>query len=166
MKKIFAILLAGTLLLCLAGCYRSNIISQNPSFDSSTMPPEQTDEGTDHTHHVATEAQTVDDPVTGYCGNIQTTLRIKDKAYTFMYGHSVTLTDILINLNYNPLFVCRCLPEYTVDTEFGKGYGINLTEGYARCEKGQADLTQEQIDQIAAIIRWVETTNCEYPIND
>lgn len=164
MRKIFAILLAGTLLLGLSGCYRSNIVLQN--FDPSTMPPEQTDEVTDHTHQVATQAQTVADPITGYCGNIQTTLHIGNKAYTFMYGYSVTLTDILINLNYDPMRICRCIPEYTVDTEFDKGYGINLTEGYARCEKGQADLTQEQIDQITEIIRWAETTNCEYPINN
>lgn len=164
MKKILIILLAGTLLLCLAGCYRSNIILQN--FDPSTMPPEQTEEGTDHTHQVASEPQTVENPVSGYCGNIQTTLRTGDRTYTFMYGYSVTLTDILINLKYDPSRICRCLPEYTVDTELGKGYGINLTEGYARSEKGQADLTQEQIDQIAEIIAWAETTNCEYPIND
>ena len=122
--------------------------------------------GDDHSHQVATTAQTVEDPVTGYCGNTQTTLYIGDKEYSFMYGHSVTLTDILANLNYDPMRVCRCRPEYTVDTEFGTGYGINLTAGYARCDKGQADLTQEQIDAIAEIIEWAETTNCRYPINN
>ena len=83
-----------------------------------------------------------------------------------MYGCSVTLTDILVNLDYDPMHVCRCRPEYTVDTEFGTGYGINLTAGYARCDKGQADLTQEQIDTIAEIIEWAKTTNCKYPIDN
>lgn len=118
--------------------------------------------GEEHTHQVAAEAQTVADPISGYCGNIQTTLYIGEKSYTFMYGHSVTLSDILVNLNYDPMKVCRCAPEYKVDTEFGTGYGINLTQGYARCEKGQADLTQEQIGQIQTIIEWAETTNCQY----
>ena len=122
--------------------------------------------GDDHSHQAAATAQTVDDPFVGYCGNTQTTLYIGDKEYTFMYGNSVTLTDILLNLKYDPMRICRCRPEYTVDTEFGKGYGINLTAGYARCEKGQADLTQEQIDTIAEIIEWAETTNCKYPIDD
>lgn len=122
--------------------------------------------GEDHSHQVAATAQTVDDPFVGYCGNTQTTLYIGDKEFTFMYGNSVTLTDILLNLNYDPMRICRCRPEYTVDTEFGKGYGINLTAGYARCEKGQADLTQEQIDQISEIIQWAETTNCKYPIDN
>ena len=122
--------------------------------------------GDEHDHQAAATAQTVDDPFVGYCGNTQTILHIGDKEYTFMYGNSVTLTDILLNLNYDPMRICRCRPEYTVDTEFGKGYGINLTAGYARCEKGQADLTQEQIDTIAEIIEWAETTNCKYPIDD
>lgn len=122
--------------------------------------------GDDHSHQAAATAQTVDDPFVGYCGNTQTTLHIGDKEYTFMYGNSVTLTDILLNLKYDPMRICRCRPEYTVNTEFGKGYGINLTAGYARCDKGQADLTQEQIDTIAEIIEWAETTNCKYPIDD
>ncbi len=122
--------------------------------------------GDDHNHQAAATAQTVDDPFIGYCGNTQTTLYIGDKEYTFMYGNSVALTDILLNLNYDPMRICRCRPEYTVDAEFGKGYGINLTAGYARCEKGQADLTQEQIDTIAEIIEWAETTNCKYPIGN
>lgn len=112
---------------------------------------------TDHGHHLATESQTVDDPVTGYCGNTQTTLYINGEAFTFMYDESVTLTNILINLDYDPNKVCDCLPEYTVDTEFGKGYGINLTDGYARREKGQAELTAGQVDQIRAIIEWAKT---------
>ncbi len=122
--------------------------------------------GDDLIHQVPTQAQTAEDPVTGYCGNTQTTLYIGDQTYTFMFGNSVALTDILVNLNYDPNRVCRCRPEYTVDTEFGTGYGINLTQGYARCEKGQAELTPEQIDLIAEIIEWAETTNCQYPLND
>ncbi len=113
--------------------------------------------GEEHTHQTASEPQTVADPISGYCGNTQTTVYIDGEAYTFMYDHSVTLTDILINLAYDPNKICRCRPEYTVDTEFGKGYGINLTAGYARCEKGQADLTKEQIEQIRTIIEWVKT---------
>lgn len=121
--------------------------------------------GADHTHRIAATEQTVDDPFTGYCGNTQTTLYVDGKAYTFMGGHSVTLTDILLNLDYDPMKVCRCLPEYTVDTEFGAGYGIHLSEGYARCEKGQADLTREQIDAIREIINWAVETNCTYPVS-
>jgi len=110
----------------------------------------------EHDHQVASEPQTVDGPVVGYCGNTQTTLYIDGEAYTFMYDESVTLTDILLNLDYDPNKLCNCLPEYTVDTEFGKGYGINLTDGYARCNKGQADLTAGQLDQIRSIIEWAK----------
>lgn len=106
----------------------------------------------DHTHAPADDPQTVDDPVTGYCGNTMTTIVLDGKEYTFMGSDSVNLTDILINLKYDPMRVCRCAPEFTVKTEFGEPYGVNLTQGYARCDEGQADLTEEQIEQIKEIL--------------
>lgn len=111
-----------------------------------------------HEHQSVQQPQTVDDPITGYCGNTQTTLYIDGEAYPFIYGYSVTLTDILVNLYYKPEKVCRCLPQYTVDTEFGS-YGISLSDSYARCEKGQADLTQEQVETIKEIIDWATKTS-------
>lgn len=122
--------------------------------------------GQDHDHAIPAEPQTVGDPVTGYCGNTWTRLYVGNKTYSFMYGHSVTLTDILVNLDYKQGKTCRCMAEYTVDTEFGLGYEINLTEGFARFEKGQVDLTQEQIDTIAEIIKWAEETNGDNVICD
>ena len=119
-----------------------------------------------HAHMTALRPQTVAEPITGYCGNTQTTLYINGKEYTFMYGYSVTLTDLLANLDYHPDKVCRCMAQYKADTEFGKNYHIHLEYGFVRCDKGQADLTQEQIDTIAEIIEWAETTNCKYPIDD
>lgn len=123
-----------------------------------------------HSHSPVNEAQTVDEPVSGYCGNTQTTIHFdNDKSYTFMSGNSVTMTDILVNLKYDKNKLCKCLPEYKVDTEFGTGYGINLTEGYARCDKGQADLTREQIDKLKEIILWakekagVSSVSTNYP---
>ena len=47
--------------------------------------------------------------------------------------------------------------EYKVDTEFGSGYGISLRDhGYVRCDKGQAELTDEQYEQIKTIIEWAK----------
>ena len=115
-----------------------------------------------HVHTTALTAQTTDDPITGYCGNTQTTLYIGSNTYTFAFDHSVTLTDLLVNLDYDPNKVCRCMAQYKADTEFGKNYQIHLDNGFVRCEKGQADLTQEQIDTIANIIEWAETTYCQY----
>ncbi|MBR4072496.1 MAG: hypothetical protein IKK24_01020, partial [Clostridia bacterium] len=110
-----------------------------------------------HTHQPVENEQTVSEPVTGYCGNTQTTIYFEDnKSYTFMSGNSVTMTDILVNLDYDKNKLCKCLPEYKVDTEFGTGYGINITSGYARCDKGQADLTKEQIDKLKQIILWAK----------
>lgn len=106
----------------------------------------------DHEHQVAENPQIVDDPVSGYCGNTMTTIILDGKEYTFMGSDSVNLTDILINLEYDPMRICNCLPEFTVKTEFGEPYGVNLSQGYARCEEGQADLTKIQIEQIREIL--------------
>ncbi len=95
--------------------------------------------------------------IVGYCGNTQTTIHFDStNSYTFMFGNSVTLTEILRRLEYAPENLCRCMCEYTVDTEFGLGYGINLTEGFARYGNGQAALTQGQIESFAAIIDWAK----------
>lgn len=91
------------------------------------------------------------------CGNTQTTVYIGEDKYTFMGENSVTLTALLKNLDYKKENVCDCLPEYFVDTEFCTGYGIHLTEGYARYEGKEAELTSEQIKAVNDIIKWVKT---------
>ena len=106
----------------------------------------------DHRHTLAEQPQIVENPVTGYCGNTMTTIVLDGKEYTFMGSDSVNLTDILINLKYDPMHVCRCAPEFTVKTEFGEPYGVNLSQGYVRSEEGQADLTKEQIEKIQEIL--------------
>ncbi len=108
-------------------------------------------------HAPAAEPQTVADPVTGYCGNTVTEVTLDGKTWSFWGSDSVTLTDIVINLAYDSGSVCRCLPEFTVDTEFGGGYGVNLTESYVRCEAGQAALTAEQTEAIRDIVE----RNCQ-----
>ena len=105
-----------------------------------------------HMHSPATEPLTVENPVTGYCGNTITEVVLGEEVFSFWGSDSVTLTDILINLNYDPDQICRCLPEFTVNTEFGSGYGVSLSGAYARCKAGQAALTGAQVDQIRGIL--------------
>lgn len=106
----------------------------------------------DYTHALASEPLTVEDPVSGYCGNTVTTVYLEGEEYSFWGSDSVTLTDILINLDYDPGKLCDCAVEFTVDTEFATGYGVNLGEGFARCEDGQAELTLEQLETIQGIV--------------
>ena len=61
------------------------------------------------------------------------------------------LKEILLNLEYSPYRVCHCLPQYRLETDFGE-FGIHLSEGYARCEDGQAKLTAEQVKTLRQII--------------
>lgn len=143
MKRVFVFFISLMILLMLCAC-------ESTQSDLSSVAG-------GHTHQVAVDEQTVSNPVSGYCGNTITTIYFdNNKSYEFWGGDSVTMTDILVNLDYDKNKLCKCLPEYTVDTEFGTGYGINITEGYARCDKGQADLTKEQIDQLNKIILWAK----------
>jgi len=87
----------------------------------------------------------VEDPVEGYCGNMMTTIYLNGAVYSFAGSDSVAVTDILINLDYDPDAVCRCMAEFTVDTETLTGIQISLDQSFARCERGQAALTEEQV---------------------
>ncbi len=113
----------------------------------------------DHTHTVATAELSFASSAEFYDLNTQTTLYMDGKEYTFQFGNSVTLTDLLAKLNYDPNRVCRCMAQFKVDTELGTNYQIHLDNGFVRCDKGQAALTQAQIDTIAEIVNWAKT-NC------
>lgn len=106
-----------------------------------------------HSHQLAAQPEIVEHPTPGYCGNTFTTIRYLGEEYGFMGGNSVALTDLLRYLDYNPYKVCKCLPELSVETEFGT-YGVHLSEGYARCEDGQAALTREQVQTIRNILEY------------
>lgn len=113
-------------------------------------------DGTAYTHeHTAPDESLIpNDLPTGFCGNMIATVSFLDGAsHTFSYGDAVELTELLMGLPYDPQAVCRCMTEYSATIEWKiADYGINLTEGFARCETGQATLTDEQIDTLRDII--------------
>ncbi len=148
MKKtgllISCILLVGTLAAC--GKTQTGV----------TAPTKQaTPLATTHTHETVATPRTEKEPQMLYCGNTMTTIRVDNQKYGFDGERSVTLTDLLLHLQYTEP-VCDCLPEYVVDTEFGTDYGINLTENYVRHDGKQVTLTKEQHDTIAGIIAWAK----------
>lgn len=131
--------------------------------DASTSAADDTNEDSEqntHIHQLSNEDNIVEHEAAGYCGNTVTTvschLNSREVIWekSFWGSHSVALTDLLLYLDYSG-DVCRCLPEYTVDTEFGEDYGINLTSGYVRHDGKQADLTAEQVEEIQTIIDWL-----------
>ncbi|MBQ8894681.1 MAG: hypothetical protein IJ043_09795 [Clostridia bacterium] len=140
--KIKLIALLWILLLLLAGCKTPD---SSPSAAAEAPLPQQTAEE-EETPNV-------------YCGNTLTTLQLCDEfgtpngeEYTFMAGPSVTLTDLLRRLDYDPEKVCKCCSySIAVTTEFGGPYYISFSESYARCKEGQADLTPEQLETIQTI---------------
>lgn len=117
-----------------------------------------------HSHTPAPADNIIEHTPVGYCGNTVTTISCfrvgKDGTEqwetSFWGDRSVALTDLLRHLDYSD-DICRCLPEYTVDTEFGSGYGISLQEGYARYNDGQVSLTEQQLAVIRDIIDWLRS---------
>lgn len=105
-----------------------------------------------HTHQPASQPQTVEEPISGYCGNTQTTVKWEGKEYTLTGSDAITLMDLVINLAYAPENLCRCAPELSIITEDGGEYGVNLTEAFVRCDAGQAGLTAGQIGAVEDIL--------------
>lgn len=162
MKRCWILLSVLTLVLTLAACGAQRApasAEEEPvsSAASEELPPE-TPEEEPCEHQPAQGNNVVDHEFAGYCGNTVTTVSRRDGAWdepiSFWGDDSVALTDLLRYLDYSE-DVCRCLPEYTVDTEFGTDYGVSLTESYARYDGGQTDLTEEQTEQIRAILERV-----------
>ena len=106
-----------------------------------------------HVHSYEEAPEVCSYPTVGYCGNIVTTVKLDGEEYSFMYDDSVALTDILTNqLTYDPDLICRCIAPITVETEPGSLYYVNLEERFARCDAGQAALTEVQTQTIRDIL--------------
>lgn len=161
MKQYSATLLALAMALTLASCTVSAGGASEPdSLPEVSVPAESASqpEEPDHSHQPAEGDNTVPHEQMGYCGNTITRVSHEprtsgeDWESSFWGGDSVALTDLLLYLDYQE-GICRCLPEYMVETEFSEEpYGISLTEGYARHGDSQVDLTQEQVELIREIL--------------
>ncbi len=146
MKKIASFLLAMSLLFSLTACKDRRAADKKSAIPDHAIPL-----CTEHRLSAEKESKASD----GYSGSTQTVIHFGSTAsYAFSLGSSAVLTEILRSLEYAPEKLCRCMYQYTVDTKFGLGYEINLTEGFARFGDGQADLTQGQIEALSSIITW------------
>ena len=128
---------------------------QEPAADPAASVTGSGNTNSSHKHDFAEDPQVSDDMEAGYCGNMITVIHIGENSFSISGSDCVTLTDILIHLDYDQQKICNCLGEFTVDTEMLSGIEVNLTEGYARCEKGQAALTEEQVGTIQDILNRV-----------
>lgn len=102
------------------------------------------------------------------CGSEVMTLKYRGAGadvlwqYSFMGVESAAVTYLLRNLEYTE-DICKCLPEYMVESEFGN-FGVSLKEGYARQGQKQAKLSQEQLDELTRIFIWAnQQVVCGYP---
>ena len=144
MKTVYRIVAVLILALCCAGCRSaagSIAIQPHTSAPTETQPL----------------PQTLEEPPLGSISGGQTILYTEGKRYSFHYGPSTEITQLLEGLTYDPQAVCDCLPKYQVITATATSYYIDLTEGFARCDKGQAALTPQQVQQLESILNWVLT---------
>ena len=159
MKSFLAMWLALALALTLTACAASaGSVSPPGSAPEESGSTVSQPEEPDHSHQLAQEDNVLPHEEVGYCGNTITKVRQNERLeedpweVSFWGSDSVALTDLLIHLDYSGE-ICRCLPEYYVDTEFSQEeYGLNLTSGYVRYGEGQAELTQEQVELLQGIL--------------
>lgn len=155
-REVVCLVLAAVLLAALAACGGGGgSVSPEPS--GAPVPEEAAPLPEPCAHRPSQGDNVVEHEAAGYCGNTVTTVSRETRMggepweVSFWGDDSVALTDLLRYLDYSG-DVCRCLPEYNVDTELGTDYGVNLTEGYARHGGGQTDLTEEQVSEIREIL--------------
>ena len=123
-----------------------------PAQDSASGTVTENGIGIDHSHRYAEKEETDEDVPSGFCGNLTVTITMAGESHSMTGADALTLTEILRELPYDLNAVCRCMAEFTVDTEMISGIQVNLTQGFARCDKGQAALTEEHVMLIQNII--------------
>lgn len=106
----------------------------------------------DHDHAFAEDKKEAEEIPSGYWGNQVVRITLDGVEYDLHGGDSDAVTNILQSLAYDPNAVCRCMAEFTVDTEPLAGIQVNLTEAFARCSLGQAALTEEQVAVLREIL--------------
>lgn len=126
---------------------------------SAALEPSTQKTADTHSHTAFNGNNIIEHEFVGYCGNTRTRISLANTeggepaSLSFWGEDSVALTDLLRYLDYNE-DVCKCVPEYHVDTDFNfdGGYDISLTGHYARCNGRQVNLTQEQVNLIQDIL--------------
>ena len=109
-----------------------------------------------HAHVPAGEPDSAENALSGYCGNTSVTVSLNGNAYTVSGSDAVTLTSILESLDYTPENLCTCPVQFTVTTESGMEYEVDPAAYFARCDAGQAALTQQQADAIQKVVDKLE----------
>ncbi len=117
--------------------------------DAMTKEESAAPEG-DHRHSFAEDTET--GASGSWCGNTQVSITMDGQVYTLAGNDAIALANILVNLDYDPDAVCRCEKQFTVDTEQLTGIEVSLGSAFARCELGQAGLTEGQVTAIRAIV--------------
>ena len=92
------------------------------------------------------------DPDTIFGPTVEVSIQLDGQTYLLETKEGMDLLSLLKDQAYDVSQLCKCDIEFTVVTEFGVKYHVNLQEGFVRCEQGQAFLSNEDMQNIQAIL--------------
>lgn len=105
--------------------------------------------GGEHRHGFAEEQEPAETSA-GAFGEV--TVFLGKETHILEGEDAARVAEILAGLEYDPVRLCRCMAEFTVETEHMPAVQINLQQAFARCETGQADLTEAQVMTLRAVL--------------
>lgn len=117
-----------------------------------TAPASATSGSGTHTHSPAESAASREEPAPAYAGEITVTAHPGGQTYILTGEEAAAVVRLLEELSYESDATCRCMAEYTVDTETAEGYQISLTNSFVRFSGAQAALTREQTDRLRQLL--------------
>ena len=102
---------------------------------------------------LSAEYATADEPAEDiYVPYPQVTVHLDGNDYVLETKEGGALLELLKNQVYEESQRCKCDIDFTVVTEFGMEYQINLQEGFARTKQGQAFLSSADVQKIEAVL--------------
>ncbi len=130
-------------------------VPQDAPAADQEIPAEEENTNDSHRHLFAEDSKAESGTIGG-CGNTQAEITLDGQSYTIAGGDAIALSRLLENLPYDPNGICRCMAEFTVDTELLEGIEVSLGNAFARCDQGQASLTQQQVQTIQGILEHLQ----------
>ena len=92
------------------------------------------------------------DPDTIFGPTVEVSIQLDGQTYLLETKEGMELLSLLKDQAYDVSQLCKCDIEFTVVTEFGVKYHVNLQEGFVRCEQGQAFLSNEDMQKIQSVL--------------
>lgn len=156
MKKVLSLTLTLVLIFSLCACRSSELEGSSGAFLSGDQPG-TTEETPVHPSETLPQDDTKGSSEEHLCEVVSW------DGVTRYPAESETLRGILENLSYSKENICDCVAEYTLDDGYGVSYSVNLSEGFARSDQGQAPLSDNDLAVLKSILDWAQSSSPLFP---